>query len=110
MKKLILLLLIIPFYGLSQNFLPKSSGEIVIHDYFTLSYSEPNEQAEWVFYKLTASMLSGGIDRTDNFREDPKVKSWSATLEDYKGTGYDRGHLCPAGDMTFNITAMSESF
>jgi len=55
--------------------------------------------------------LTGGkYERTDNFREDPLVNTGSATLNDYKGSGYDRGHLAPAGDMTWSYEAMSESF
>jgi endonuclease G len=38
------------------------------------------------------------------------VLACSTTLEDYKGSGYDRGHLCPAADMTLNKTSMSETF
>ena len=36
----------------SQEYLPKSSGEIVKHKYYTLSYNEVHEQADWVHYKL----------------------------------------------------------
>ncbi len=89
---------------------PLSKGEIVEHTYYTISYSEPNEQAEWVFYKLTDQMLMGTASRTDNFRADNLVKTYSANPNDYSGSGYDRGHLCPAGDMAINTVAMSESF
>jgi len=92
------------------DLMPKSSGEIVVHTYFTLSYSEPNEQAEWVFFKLTTELVNGSQERTDDFREDLAVSTGSATLDDYKYSGYDRGHLCPAGSMTLNFTSMSESF
>lgn len=92
------------------DLIPKSGGETVVHTYFTLSYSEPNEQAEWVFFKLTPDLVNGSQERTDDFREDPSVSTGSATLSDYKYSGYDRGHLCPAGSMTLNFTSMSESF
>jgi endonuclease G len=55
-------------------------------------------------------LVNGSQSRTDNFRPDPHVSSHSATLADYNASGYDRGHLCPAGDMKLNKTAMSETF
>ena len=88
---------------------PKSGGEIVNHTYFSLSYSEPNEQAQWVFFKLTSEYVNGIQERTDDFREDP-VSTGSAKLADFKYSGYDRGHLCPAGSMNLNYMSMSESF
>ena len=96
--------------GIAQNYRPESDGEIVEHTYYTLSYSEEDEQAEWVYYVLTPEMVSGSAKRTDNFREDSKISSGSAVLKDYVGSGYDRGHLAPAASMSINHTAMSESF
>lgn len=55
-------------------------------------------------------MLTGQSERGNNFRPDPSVPSGSAQLSDYNKSGYVRGHLCPAGDMTFNSEAMSETF
>lgn len=112
MKKL-LITLSIAFIGInlfSQSFLPKSKGEIVKHTYYTLSYSEANEQVEWVYYELIPSIISGETSRTDDFRSDPLVSTGSAELSDYKGSGYDRGHLCPAAAMKINHVAMSETF
>lgn len=89
---------------------PKSKGEIIQHTYYTLAYSEENEQVFWVYYQLTSNLINSSQPRTDDFREDPAVTTGSATLEDYKDSGYDRGHLCPAADMTLNKTSMSETF
>jgi len=93
-----------------QSLQPKSSGEIIKHTYYTLAYSEDNEQASWVYYELTPELINGNQSRTDDFRADPAVSTGSASLDDYKGSGYDRGHLCPAADMTLNHTSMSETF
>jgi len=89
---------------------PISKGEIVKHTYYTLAYSEADEQAYWVYYHLTPELINGTQTRTDDFRSDPLVNTGSASLADYSGSGYDRGHLCPAADMTLNKTSMSESF
>jgi len=89
---------------------PKSAGEIVKHTYYTLAYSEENEQALWVYYQLTPEFINGTQSRTDDFRPDPLISTGSATLADYSGSGYDRGHLCPAADMKLNKTSMSETF
>ena len=110
MKNILFFLLFIPTFSFGQKYLPKSSGEVIKHSYFTLSYNENHEQAEWVHYNLNFNMIMGSINRTEDFRSDPKVSSGSATKSDYYKSGYDRGHLAPAGDMKANKTSMSESF
>ncbi|MBS3771552.1 MAG: DNA/RNA non-specific endonuclease [Bacteroidales bacterium] len=108
---IITLLLAVNLYSQDIDYLPESTtGQVVEHNPYTLSYDEQHEQAEWVAYELTASKVNGSYDRTDNFRRDPKVETGSASLADYKGSGYDRGHLAPAADMSYSRTAMSESF
>lgn len=93
------------------KWLPTSNGEVVNHEYYSLSYIEKHEQAEWVAYELTRELLNGErVKRNDNFRPDPEVETGSATPNDYRGSGYDRGHLCPAADMGFDATAMDETF
>jgi endonuclease G len=86
-------------------------NQIVVHTAYALSYSEQHEQAEWVAYALNSEQAaSEDFDRTDDFREDPNVSTGSAELDDYSGSGYDRGHLMPAGDCRWDETVMSESF
>ncbi len=95
-----------------DNFYPISEeDQLVEHRFYSLSYSEKDEQAKWVAYKLDKEQVNSHVaERTDDFRADPKVNTGSAALRDYRGSGYDRGHLCPAGDMDFSRLAMSESF
>jgi endonuclease G, mitochondrial len=89
----------------------KSKSEIVKHKYYTIGYNEDREQPNWVSYKLTKNMiLNTSAKRKDNFRPDRAVKTGSATLSDYRGSGYDRGHLCPTATMRFDKVAMSETF
>ncbi|MFI3282984.1 MAG: DNA/RNA non-specific endonuclease [Rikenellaceae bacterium] len=89
---------------------PTTSGERVTHTYFCLDYNEEHEQANWVYYTLSPQNITGEAERTNTFRIDPKVSTRSASTSDYTKSGYDRGHLCPAADMSHNEVAMKESF
>lgn len=84
--------------------------DIIRHTAYTFKYNEECEQADWVAYILSAEEVQGTHPRTDDFRHDPMVTTGSAELSDYQGSGFDRGHLAPAGDMKWSATAMSESF
>lgn len=89
---------------------PVSGEQIIQHTGYTLSYDEPYEVASYVAYQLTRDEVNGALDRTDDFRPDPAVTTGSATLDDYRGSGYDRGHLIPAADQKWSAQAMSDSF
>jgi len=94
-----------------EELLPESTSKnIAVHSYYLLSYSEPHEQAEWVAYTLKKSHLTYDDRERPYFIEDPKVKSGSADWRNYKNSGYDRGHLCPAGDRRFSEYAYNETF
>lgn len=95
-----------------EDFLPAHSSEdqIIRHTAYSLKYNEEHEQVDWAIYFLAKGRVRGTCSRTKDFRSDPKVKTGSASLSDYKGSGYDRGHFAPAGDMKWSNEAMSESF
>ena len=78
--------------------------------YYSLCYRESYEQAEWSAYTISDSDLIKNAVRSNNFRPDGEISTQSASLSDYKGSGYDRGHLTPAADMAFSEEAMSETF
>ncbi len=95
----------------NTTFLPTSTtGAIVKHNFFTLSYSEKYEQAEWVAYELSPKQLSKNEWERPYFVEDKSVQTKSADWRNYKNSGYDRGHLCPAGDRRFSFEAYNETF
>lgn len=91
--------------------IPGPADTIVDREGYALGYIEYHEQPAWVIYHMTYDEVTmKATNRNDHFREDPAIPSGSATLADYRSSGYDRGHLAPAADMAFSIKTMDESF
>lgn len=93
-----------------EDYMPTSNcGEIIHYNYYSISFCEEYKLSEWTIHYLTPDKL-GTQKRTNDFRKDPQLNGRDASLSDFKGSGFDRGHMVPAGDMTYNKTCMSESF
>ena len=85
--------------------------QIIKHTGYTVSYNSDYKIANWVAYELTKKEVTDANEkRTNKFVYDPKVKGASASREDYAKSGYDKGHMAPAGDMKWSARAMQESF
>ena len=91
--------------------IPGKCDTLIDRPGYALGYIEYHEQAAFVIYKLTArEALTKEAQRTNRFRSDPEIPTGSATTADYRRSGYDRGHLAPAADMTFSVQTMADSF
>jgi endonuclease G len=85
--------------------------QLINHEGFTISYNSDFRIANWTSYELTADEAKAEeVKRATRFFPDPEVKGVSATNDDYKYSGYDRGHLVPAGDMKWSKEGMRASF
>ncbi|MBP5585260.1 MAG: DNA/RNA non-specific endonuclease [Lentisphaeria bacterium] len=72
--------------------IPGPADTIIDREGYALGYIEYHEQPAWVIYHMTYDeATTKATSRNDNFREDPEIPSGSATLADYRGSGYDRG-------------------
>ncbi|AFZ68867.1 DNA/RNA non-specific endonuclease [Deinococcus peraridilitoris] len=61
--------------------------------------------------RLTNTDADGSVPRQDDFEPDPDLPAGErAELSDYRGSGFDRGHLAPAADFSDDPTEMDESF
>ena len=90
---------------------PGKCDQVIEREGYALGYVEAWEQPAWVSYRLTKDeVMTRKANRESAFLEDPEVKTGSAISFDYQGSGYDRGHLAPAGDMHWSAKTMLESF
>ena len=88
-----------------------SVSEIIIKKKaYIVSYNPDTKVPNWVAWHLTVEHTDGPFRRLGNFHEEMDVPVPRATLEDYRGSGWSRGHMCPAGDNKWSETAMYESF
>lgn len=94
----------------TPSYKPARGGQIIKHKGFTLSYDADYKTPQWVAWELTAAETDGNEQRRNNFQPDPDIKGAKAYHADYTRSGYDRGHMAPAGDMKWDAQAMEESF
>ncbi len=97
--------------------LPSAASTTNWNDYlsvksqYVLAYDSSRKIPHWVSWELNSSYL-GSQARLDNFRPDDTLPSGmpQASLADFSGSGYDRGHMCPSGDRTASAAANSLTF
>ena len=89
--------------------LDKSNQHILKRTAYSLSYNPELLIPNWVAWRLTADHAEGDCPRDNTFYEDEDVPFPKATNEDYRGSGWSRGHMCPAGDNKWDAEAMRES-
>jgi endonuclease G len=77
---------------------------------FSLNYSGISKTPLWVAEYLSPQRLASKIAREDHFHEEHRLEPQArSSLEDYRGSGYDRGHMAPNGDMP-DTAAQFDSF
>ncbi len=98
-----------PANELTRVVIPDETPEIMVdYEGFTVSFNPAHHQPNYVVWELTADEVNGTVARTSKFKSDPDVYG-CATLDDYRKSGFDRGHMAPAADMKWSEQAMIDS-
>ena len=87
------------------------TGRDLCFDSFAIYYSPQDKKPIYTVEKMSREQLLAPHPRRSNqFYEEARLPfSERSLLSDYRGSGYDRGHNAPAGDMS-NERAMAQSF
>ena len=85
--------------------------QMLVRTGYVTSYNKTTMLPNWVAWHLTADRTEGPAKRSGvDFQADMDVPAPRAEDSDYYGSGYDRGHMCPAADNKYSERAMEESF
>ncbi|XP_035514269.1 endonuclease G, mitochondrial isoform X2 [Morone saxatilis] len=116
---------VVPVPGVQASELPVSPGgsgvvkyglpslaNIKTRESYVTSYDPRTRTASWVIERLSSASLSGPSDRKYcDFKEDDSVHLFHrATNADYRGSGFDRGHLAAAANHKWSQKAMQDTF
>lgn len=84
---------------------------LMVNSQYALSYNRLRGTANWVAWTVTSADF-GAADRANDFRQDDRLPNgfYRVATNDYTGSGYDRGHLCPSADRTGSPEANSATF
>jgi len=89
---------------------PQAQGVVPIcRQAYLVGYDAAAKIPKFVIYELMPQNALGCVARTNAFATDQSVSN-GAKPEDYAGTGYDKGHMSPDGDLSWDPQVEYESF
>jgi len=93
-------------YGFAQTNLPLQP---ICRQAYLVAYDAAAKLPNYVAYELLPQNALGCVARTNAFATDQSVPN-GATPQDYAATGYDKGHMAPDGDLSWDVQVEFESF
>ena len=94
-------------YGFAQTQRP---AQPICREAYLVAYDAPVKIPVYVAYTLLPQNALGCFPRTNAFVADQSLGGTGARPDDYAGTGYDKGHAAPDGDLSWTQQVEYESF
>ena len=89
----------------------QSTDDVIEYLGYSVSYNKERKIPNWVSYELLASETDGPYSRKGkSFRQDLSLILPQAEDNDYRNSGWSRGHMAPAGDFKWSDDAMWDTF
>lgn len=86
-----------------------AADQILFNRHYVIGYSYYFRQAKWALEIVDPAETP--VERVDHFRSDYRIPlMFKAELDDYKKSGYDRGHLVPSANHREEVLENSETF
>lgn len=82
-------------------------AETIEYEGFTVSFNAQAHIPNYVVWELTATEADADGKRISDFQADERIDG-CPTIDDYRRSGYDRGHMAPAADMKWSEKAMAD--
>lgn len=82
--------------------------EITEYTGFIVSFNSEFHIPNYSAWELTGVEADGALPRKSKFFQDNNVEG-CPSLDDYRNSGFDRGHMAPAADMKWSEEAMADS-
>jgi len=90
---------------------PTETDLVLDRDGYSVGYSLKYKAALWVSYIMSKGSVGINVERGDNFYADPDIPEQARVEPDnFRNTGYDKGHLAPSAAIDFSRRSNEQTF
>ena len=91
--------------------IPGPEDQHLCREGYAVGYDYDRKIPAWVAYRLTPDSVNKKFQRSNKFKIDTEIPiQYQSKLSDYRGSGYDRGHMAASATVDCSYKAMMESF
>jgi len=90
---------------------PGQTDLVLNREGYSLGYNFERKSALWVSYIISKNSIGVNVERGDKFYADLEIpEAYRVKPDDYRNTGYDKGHLAPNSAIDFSRKSNDQTF